>query len=138
MRILITLLGVLALSGCLRPLQQTILPADPGPAKGPEVIVLVSQTGAAGRRLMKDVAVSCWLDGIVRGAQMIVKPDGNLVIVGETTDLVAADYLGLKGSRGRWRLSGSAIADPDKTRRMVQSLDRAMRTGETRCPAITG
>ncbi len=97
MRLFLALLTTLALAGCLRPIQAN-LPRDPGPAKGPEIVVLVSKTGQAARTLMHDVAVHCWLDGIVVGAQMIVKPGGNIIIVGDRDNLIAADYLGLKGS----------------------------------------
>ena len=137
MRLFLALLTTLALAGCLRPIQAA-LPSDPGPAKGPEIVVLVSKTGQAARTLMHDVAVNCWLDGIVAGAQMIVKPGGNIQIVGETTTLIAADYLNLKGGRSRWRLSGTAIADRYKPQRLVQSIDTAVKTGVTSCPSIVG
>lgn len=137
MRLFFALTAVLALAGCLRPIQAA-LPPDPGPPKGPEIVVLVSKTGQAARTLMHDVAVNCWLDGIVAGAQMIVKPGGNIQIVGDTTTLVAADYLNIKGGRTRWRLSGTAIADSLKTRQLVQSIDTAVKTGVTSCPRIVG
>ena len=56
----------IVLSGCLRvsvPQKTTEL----GPTTGPEIVVLVSKTGQAARSLMHDVAVNCWLDGIVAG-----------------------------------------------------------------------
>ena len=81
MRRLFTPLAVmvmaLVLSGCLRVPQQT-RSTELGPKAGPEVVVLVSKTGQAARSLMHDVAVNCWLDGIVAGAQMIVEPGGNI------------------------------------------------------------
>ena len=137
MRLFLALLTTLALAGCLRPIQAN-LPRDPGPAKGPEIVVLVSKTGQAARTLIHDVAVHCWLDGIVVGAQMIVKPGGNIIIVGDRDNLIAADYLGLKGARSRWRLSGTAIADQAKTRKIVRSIDTAVKTGVTSCPNIVG
>ena len=129
--------SALVLAGCVRvPLPQKS--NELGPETGPEVIVLVSKTGQAARTLMHDVAVNCWLDGIVAGAQMIVEPGGNIAIVGDVNTLVAADYINIKGGRSRWRLSGTAISDPAKTRRLVQSIDNAVKTGVTSCPSIVG
>ena len=111
-------------------------PASVPPPAGPEVVVLVSKTGQPARDLMHELAARCWLDGVVGGAQLIVKPDGNLIIVGDTRDLLAADYIGLKGARSRWRLSGHVIRDPGITRQLLQTLDRAVKTGDTFCPRI--
>ena len=133
------LIAAALLAGCAE--------APPVPSKAPEpaaraepagIVVQVSQTGQPARDLMHRLAAECWLDGVVRGAQLIVKPDGNLVIVGETQDLVAANYVGLKGTSSRWRLTGTAVSDPALSRRLVQTVDRANRTGETACPIATG
>ncbi|MEM7211359.1 MAG: hypothetical protein AAF479_05585 [Pseudomonadota bacterium] len=114
----------------------------PAPAKinHPEedhsVTVLVSATGQRARDLIHEVAARCWLDGVVAGAQLIVKPGGNVEVVGDKYLLVAADYAGLKGARSRWKLTGTAVRDPAKRARLVETLDFAARTGETACPSI--
>ncbi|MFK7942953.1 MAG: hypothetical protein AB8B85_08600 [Paracoccaceae bacterium] len=106
------------------------------PQEAESVVVLVSKTGQPARDLIHYLAASCWLDGVVRGAQLIVKPGGNVEIVGERYLLVAADYIGLKGARSRWKLTGTALRDPVQRRRLIETLDIAARTGETRCPPI--
>lgn len=136
MRQIVLVLVALTLAGCMRPVQPT---AKPRPAVGPEIVVLVSSTGQEARTLIEHVAARCWLDGIVRGAQLIVnRQTGNVIIVGDTTDLLAADFLRPRGGRSRVRLSGPVVADPIKRRRLVQSLDKAVLTGETGCPIATG
>ena len=125
-------LALLSLAACQQPIREST-PKVPPPV-GPEIVVLVSATGQPARDLMHELAARCWLDGVVRGAQLIVKPDGNLIIVGDTRDLLAADYIGLKGPRSRWRLSGEAIRDERTARRLVQTLDEAVLTGNTTCP----
>lgn len=133
---LIAVLLVTALAGC-----QTIGPA-PQPAKikypveDESIVVLVSATGQPARDLIHNLAAQCWLDGVVRGAQMIVKPGGNVEIVGDRYLLVAADYVGLKGARSRWRLTGTALRDPVQRTRLVQTLDLAVKTGQTACPML--
>ncbi|MEM1300137.1 MAG: hypothetical protein AAGH68_12765 [Pseudomonadota bacterium] len=106
------------------------------PEEAESIVVLVSKTGQPARDLMHFLAASCWLDGVVRGAQLIVKPGGNIEIVGDKYLLVAADYLGLKGARSRWKLTGAALRDPYQRRRLVETLDRAVKTGDTTCPPI--
>lgn len=106
------------------------------PEEAESLVVLVSKTGQPARDLIHQLAASCWLDGVVAGAQLIVKPGGNVEIVGDKYLLVAADYIGLKGARSRWKLTGTALRDPAKRRRLVQTLDTAVKTGETRCPPI--
>lgn len=106
------------------------------PQEANSLIVLVSKTGQPARDLIHEVAARCWLDGVVRGAQLIVKPGGNVEIVGDRYLLVAADYVGLKGARSRWKLTGTALGDPVQRDRLVASLDLAARTGETACPRL--
>ena len=108
------------------------------PQEDHSITVLVSATGQTARDLIHEVAARCWLDGVVRGAQLIVKPGGNVEIVGDRYLLVAADYVGLKGARSRWKLTGTAVRDPGKRARLVQTLDRAVKTGETSCPILAG
>lgn len=107
------------------------------PREDASIVVLVSRTGQQARDLMHELAARCWLDGVVRGAQLIVKPGGNIEIVGDRELLVAADYIGLKGARSRWRLTGVSIRDPQQTRRLVQTLDHAVKTGDTFCPRLS-
>lgn len=107
------------------------------PEEANSLIVLVSKTGQPARDLIHQVAARCWLDGVVRGAQLFVKPSGNIEIVGDQYLLVAADYVGLKGARSRWKLTGSALADPVQRDRLVSTLDLAARTGQTSCPRLT-
>lgn len=134
----LTALGVvLLLAAC-----QTTAVAPPvkttSPIEEASIVVLVSKTGQPARDLVHSVAARCWLDGVVRGAQMIVKPSGNIEIVGDRYLLVAADYVGLKGARSRWRLTGTALRDPVKRDRLVSTLDDAVRTGNTACPILQG
>lgn len=131
--ILVVLLAVIA--GCApRPAPQ---PAKINyPEEAESLVVLVSRTGQPARDLIHNIAARCWLDGVVQGAQLIVKPSGNIEIVGDKYLLVAADYVGLKGSRSRWKLTGTALSDPIQRDRLVQTLDVAARTGQTACPRI--
>ena len=136
MRIL-SLLAFVALSGCLAVGQPKPRPAKiEYPEENHSVTVLVSATGQRARDLMHHVAARCWLDGVVRGAQMILKPGGNIEIVGDKYLLVAADYAGLKGARSRWKLTGTALRDPVKRARLVETLDLAVKTGQTACPPL--
>lgn len=109
------------------------------PAIGPEIVVSFDSGRRAPRYLLERVAARCWLDGVVRGAQMIVNRDtGNLIIVGDKIDLLAADFLKPLDGKSRVRLSGPVIADPAKKTKLVTSLERAARTDETACPIAKG
>lgn len=136
MRLILLAIAAVALAACVpAPRQQ----AQPKPPVGPELVVLISKTGQPARDLLELVAARCWLDGVVLGAQMIVdRQTGRVIIVGDTRDLLAADFLRNKGGRSRVRLSGPVVADPVKADKLVQSLDRAVRTGETACPPLVG
>lgn len=133
----VLLSAFILLSAC-----QTTAIAPPAKINYPQednsVVVLLSATGQRARDIVHDVAVRCWLDGVVAGAQLIVKPSGNVELVGDTYLLVAADFVGLKGARSRWKLTGTAIKDPQKRARLVQTLDNAVKTGQTSCPSIVG
>lgn len=139
------MIRVLLLTGALTSAACVPLPASKGPtgptraAIGPEIVVRFDSGRQAPRLMLERLAAGCWLDGVVRGAQMIVnRQTGNLIIVGDTTDLLAADFLEPQAGRNRVRLSGPVIADPVKKNRLVTSLDRASRTGETSCSMATG
>jgi len=124
------------LSGCVS-IPQAVKP--PKPAIGPDLIVQVSSTGQKARTLIEHVAARCWLDGIVGGAAMVVdRQTGRVIIVSDTEDLLAADFLRPAGGRSRVRLSGPVISDPAKARRLVQTLDHAVKTGDTACPVLQG
>lgn len=130
---LVVLLAVAA--GCAqRPAPQPAKINSPEEAES--LVVLVDRTGQSARDLVHDVAVRCWLDGVVQGAQLIVKPSGNIEIVGDRDLLVAADYLAQQGPRTRWKLTGTALRDPVQRERLVETLDEAGRTGRTACPRI--
>ena len=138
MRIL-PFLAFVVLSGCLAVNQPRPRPAKiEHPEENHSVTVLVSATGQRARDIVHHVAARCWLDGVVRGAQMILKPGGNVEIVGDKYLLVAADYMGLKGARSRWKLTGTALRDPYKRARLVETLDLAVKTGKTDCPILAG
>lgn len=131
--------AAMALSACAQlPLPSGAeRPTTIGRAAGPEIVVRFSSRGQNARTLLEQLAASCWLDGIVRGAQLIVdRNSGNVVIVGETTDLLAADFLRPKDGRSRIRLSGPVIGDRIKADKLVATLDRAVKTGQTTCPPI--
>jgi len=107
-------------------------------AAGPEMIVRVASAGPRARALLEEVAARCWLDGIVRGAQLIVdRQTGAVIIVDDTSDLLSAQFIAPRGGRSRIRLSGPVVADRAKADKLVWSLDRAVRTGETFCPIGT-
>lgn len=106
------------------------------PEEAESLVVLVERTGQPARDLIHNLAAGCWLDGVVQGAQLIVKPSGNIEIVGDRYLLVAADYLGRQGVRTRWKLTGTALRDPVQRDRLVETLDQAARTGRTACPRI--
>jgi hypothetical protein len=113
--------------------------AAPKPPIGPEIVVRLSERGRPARDLLERVAAQCWLDGIVRGAAMVVdRQTGRVIIVSDTDDLLAADFLDAQGGRSRVRLSGPVITDPVKARRLVETLDLAVRTGQTSCPIAAG
>jgi hypothetical protein len=113
--------------------------APPQPPLGPEIVVRLDEIGQPARNLVEQVAAQCWLDGIVRGAAMVVdRQTGRVIIVSDTEDLLAADFLRSDRGISRVRLSGPVIADPLKTQRLVETLDLAVRTGETSCPLATG
>ena len=132
MRALI-LIAAVALAAC-QPM--TPVQTQPPPTDEPSVVVSVGRTGQAARDILHEVAVGCWLDGVVRGANLIIKPTGNLIIVSDTDTLVAADFIGNRSGRSRWRLSGQSVADPIKQARLVETLDLAVRTGQTDCPIL--
>jgi len=106
------------------------------PPEGPSILVKVGTTGPAARQFLHNVAASCWLDGVVRGANMIVAPDGTIEIVGDYDLLVAAHFVRREGAASIWRLSGQSIGDPARRAKLVETLDRAVRTGQTRCPLL--
>ena len=108
------------------------------PPSGPEIVVTLGISGAPARALVQDVALYCWLDGVVAGEEMIVRKDtGRVVIGGQSGVLVAADFLPARGG-SRLRLSGPSIANKGQQDAMVASLDRGVRTGETSCPNLQG
>lgn len=127
-----------ALAACVPPVGRG--PETPiGKGTGPELIVRFSKTGQEARTMLEYLAASCWLDGVVGGAQLIVdRQSGGVVIVDDTKDLVAAEFLRPKDGRSRIRLTGPAIRNPATADRLVATLDRAVKTGETTCPRLAG
>ena len=134
MRAALLMIAAVTVAAC-QPIAAVRKPPPPKP-EGPSIVVLVSKTGQPARDLMHVLGARCWLDGVVRGANMIVKPSGNLEIVGDTELLVAAEFVGNKGARSRWRLTGVSIGDPVKRARLVETLDKAVKTGDTFCPIL--
>ncbi|MEM7059615.1 MAG: hypothetical protein AAF557_18680 [Pseudomonadota bacterium] len=133
MRLLLLLACFVAVAAC-----QPVKPRSTA-AKAPVdgVVVQISATGQRGRDLMHEVAARCWLDGVVGGAQLIIWPDGNtLEIAGETQKLVRAEYVGRAGRNGRWHLTGQSVNNPAQRARLVQTLDLAVKTGDTSCPIL--
>ena len=138
MRKVVLTIAAMALAACAQPVQKE--PPEAAAALPPpaEIVVQVSKIGPESHELIHALAARCWLDGIVRGAQLIIKPDGNLVIVGDTSDLLVAEYAGLKGSGTGWRLTGDVMEDRERALQLVRSVDRADSTGETACPIAAG
>lgn len=111
----------------------------PEPPSEPEVIAQISATGQAARDLIETIAARCWLDGIARGAAMVVdRRTGRVIIVSDTDDLLYADFLTSTDGRSRVRLTGPLVADPATARRLAQTIDTAEKTGETACPIAEG
>jgi hypothetical protein len=132
-----TALGSAALAALLAACAQPAPP--PGPRVQPETIVAFDRTGQPARDLLELVAAQCWLDGVVRGASMIVdRQNGRVIIVSDTEELLEARFLSEKGGQSRVRLTGPVVDDPVKTRRLVETLDLAAATGKTDCPIATG
>lgn len=129
-------LALATLGGCASPPDPSAQPEAP---VDPEVVVQLSEVGQAARDLVESVAAGCWLDGIARGAAMVVdRQTGRIIIVSDTDEILAADFLSPRDGQSRVRLSGPVLADPAKRQRLVETLDLALTTGETSCPIATG
>ena len=63
------------------------VPKAPPPVvvnKEPELVLTFSRPGVHAGKLVHDLAARCWLDGVVRGAQLFVTPmTGEIRIVGD-------------------------------------------------------
>lgn len=134
MRGLIAAALVLTLSACAGPLMSERRPVPP--PIGPVATFDLSKRGAGARQFAEYVSARCLLDGVLRGAAMVVdKASGRVLIVGETQRLLAIDVIP-SGRSSRLRLSGPAVADPATRQQMLYHLDRAARTGDTACPML--
>lgn len=138
MRVIALLLSFSLLAACAGPISgQARRPAGPKPAIGPELTLSLDRRGADARRFVEEVAARCLLDGVVRGAAMVVdRQSGRVVIAGDREELLAIDILGSGWRSTRVRLSGPTVADPRTREAMVYQIDRASRTGDTACPHL--
>lgn len=137
MRLFAPLLFVL-MSGCVGVVGGvTTGPTPLPPPEGPEVFVRVARIGPAAANLVHEVAARCWLDGVLRAGTMTVnRSTGRIELSDDRGLMVAADYVENVGLVSRWRLSGPSVASPVIVDRLVSSLDRAVKTGETGCPIL--
>lgn len=127
------LVGLLAACAAepVSPPSQARIPAAPE--------LLMAQTGQPARDLLERLAAGCWLDGVVRGAAMVVdKSNGRIIIVSDTQDLLIAEFAGVVGDQSRIRLSGPVADNSIKLAQLAVTLEAAERTGETTCPVATG
>ncbi|MBY8975580.1 hypothetical protein KHP62_07175 [Rhodobacteraceae bacterium NNCM2] len=103
-------------------------------AEGPQVTVQIGMTGEPARTRLRDVAVNCWLDHVVGGAALFSdEATGRLLIVGETEDIVSADFVAYTDATSRIAIAGPAVGDKAKLDRMMATLNTAVTTGETHC-----
>lgn len=134
MRVALVLLAF-ALAACAGPIDGRSVAPTPQPI-GPEATVRIAEAGAGARRFAEHVAARCLLDGVVRGAAMVVdRQTGRVIIVGDTGELLAIDFLPADGG-SRLRLSGPAMAEPAMRQQILFHIDRAARTGDTACPML--
>lgn len=136
MRVVAAIVALSLLAGCAGPLTGP-RQARPKPPIGPEVTVTLDRRGDAARRFVEEVSARCLLDGVVRGAAMVVdRQSGRVVIVGDHHEILALDLVGGSILSTRVRLSGPAIADPRTRNNVLFHIDRAQRTGDTACPIL--
>ncbi|MEM7176357.1 MAG: hypothetical protein AAGD47_16175 [Pseudomonadota bacterium] len=103
-------------------------------AEGPQMTVEIAMTGQKVRDRVTQVGVNCWLDHVVQGAAMFSdERTGRLLIVGETDEIVSADFLSFGEAKSKLRLAGPAVGDTATLNRLLQTLDIAISTGETSC-----
>lgn len=101
--------------------------------------VRITQIGTEARTLIEALAARCWLDGIVRGAAMVVdRPNDRIIIDGDSETLLVAQFLPPRDGRTWIRLTGRATEDPQTALKIARSVDKAERTGETACPIAEG
>lgn len=113
-------------------------PAEPADT-GPGFVYLVPKTGAPARDMIERLAAQCWLDGVARGAALVVdRQSGRVIVVSDTDEILIAENIGLDGAKTRWRLSGPVAEDPAKAARLRETLDIAVQTDQTACPRLTG
>ncbi|MEL6577328.1 MAG: hypothetical protein AAFQ81_15715 [Pseudomonadota bacterium] len=137
------LLGSLAACGTDGGLYQ---PQDvpPGPppyplAEGSQLTVELGLAQPEAQLFVEEVAARCWLDGVLRADAMIVdRASGRIVMTGETDDLLIVDFIPRADSQAlaALRLSGPAVTNEEQTRRLLEHLERAERTGEVACPPL--
>ncbi len=116
-------------------------PPPPAIASTPETGLILKIPGTAedARALLEQVAVGCWLDGVVGGANMLVdRRTGRVQIVSDDADLLTADFAGVSDGKHRVRLWGPAVEDISTARQLARTLDRAIETGETICERRVG
>ena len=128
------LILVLGLSACAKDVDKTV-PSAVAVDKEKELVLTFNRAGTHAKDLIHNLAARCWLDGVVRGANLIVTPfNGGIEIVGDTATLLKGRFLHSEGPAARLRLTGSAIANPEMVAKLKSTLQIAVKTGETRCP----
>ncbi|MEO0957893.1 MAG: hypothetical protein AAFY66_05410 [Pseudomonadota bacterium] len=108
-------------------------------AEGPELTIELGLPQPEAQLFVEEVAARCWLDGVLRADAMVVdRASGRIVMTGETDDLLIVDFIprGTPQSLAAMRLSGAAVTNEEQTRRLIEHLERAERTGEVACPAL--
>lgn len=126
---------VLSLAGCAVAVEP---PLDPPEVENPDVDLTMTQSGAPARDLLERVAAECWLNDVVGGASMVVdRSTGRVVITSDTEDLLVAEPFA-EAAGTRVRLTGPAAVEPGTAQRLSETMEAAVTTGRTTCPAATG
>ncbi|MEM7497076.1 MAG: hypothetical protein AAF371_03670 [Pseudomonadota bacterium] len=118
------------------------IPPGPPPyplAEGPELTVELGLATTEARLFVEEVAARCWLDGVLQADAMVVdRASGRIVMTGETADILVVDFIPRPSveALATMRLSGPVVTNEQKTRRLIEHLERAERTGEIACPPL--
>ncbi|MEM7239172.1 MAG: hypothetical protein AAF501_15305 [Pseudomonadota bacterium] len=142
-------LGLLLIAGCAtttppEPLPTTATPAPapkpPSPTlsfegvDGPTLSVDLAIASAEARELVRKVAVRCWLDHVIGGAALLYdERTGRMIMVSDTTDLLAMGFTSASPVATTVRLTGPVLDDLETRVRVLDTLEIAVETGETSC-----
>lgn len=142
----------LALAGCMttppEPAKPPAAPAasatpEPKPASptlsiegigGPTLAFDIAVAEGEAQDLVREVAVRCWLDHVIGGAALLYDEEtGRMIMVSDTSDLLAADFLSAEPDATTVQLTGPVLEDLATRVRVLETLELAVATGETSC-----